>query len=891
MKQYLIPIIAFLLLPAIAFGQNVIQGTISDADTGSPLVGANVLIIGTNQGAAANAEGDYEIDGLEDGTYTLRASMIGYKTIKVTVTLEGGVKEVDFEMHATNTSLEALKVFASRAVARETPVAFSDISAEQISNQLASRDIPMVLNTTPSVYATNQGGGAGDARVNIRGFNQRNVAIMINGVPVNDMENGWVYWSNWDGVGDVATSIQVQRGLSAINLATPSIGGTMNILTDPAAAQRGGMVKQEFGSYGFKKTTVVLNSGLISDKFAFTVAGVKKTGDGFYDGTWTDSYAYYLGASYTINDNNRLDLYAMGAPQRHGQNLYAQNIAAYSHELARELGYSQAALDAFPEAGRTYNENYNGVSSSYSGKQWKFGHAAQRYDGDFINERENFYHKPQVNLNWFSQINDDLFLSTVAYYSGGQGGGTGTLGEIEWDYSGPSRIADWDATIADNRLNVDGDERVESDGILRASRNNQWTIGLISKATWAIKNWTFVGGVDLRTAEIEHFREVYDLLGGDYYIKTDDAFNPNQKIGLGDKVNYYFTNDVNWAGVFLQAEYDVEKFNFYGMAGYSGIKYKHYNHFKKDANGQHLTLESDFITGYQIKGGLLYRASDNIDVYANIGLVSKVPIFDGVINDRAAVINENPTNEKFYSYEVGANFHLLDRKLTIKTNFYYTIWNNRTYTTVTQNANLQDFYINIEGVNALHAGFELETAFQPVHWFRFDGALSIGHWKYTDNVHATIEDAGEPDGTREADLYIKDLRVGAAPQTQIAYGFTVLPIQNLSVQLVGRSYFDYWSDFSPLSRTDQADEGVQGWKVPSYTVLELHAGYTFEDLLSGTEFFVNVFNLTNELYIQDATDNSRFNAFSDNGVNHSADDAEVFLGLPRRFNLGVSVRF
>ena len=78
-----------------------------------------------------------------------------------------------------------------------------------------------MLNVTPSVYSTVQGGGAGDARVNVRGFSQRHTAVMINGVPVNDMENGWVYWSNWDGVGDAATSIQLQRGLSAINLATP----------------------------------------------------------------------------------------------------------------------------------------------------------------------------------------------------------------------------------------------------------------------------------------------------------------------------------------------------------------------------------------------------------------------------------------------------------------------------------------------------------------------------------------------------------------------------------------------------------------------------------------------------------------------------------------------
>ena len=136
--------------------------------------------------------------------------------------------------------------------------------------RLGSQDIPLAMNLVPSVYATNQGGGAGDARINVRGFNQRNVAIMINGIPVNDMENGWVYWSNWDGVADVTSSIQMQKGLSAQNLATPSIGGSMNIITDAAALEKGGSFKQEVGAWGFLKSTLSYNTGLImDDKLSF----------------------------------------------------------------------------------------------------------------------------------------------------------------------------------------------------------------------------------------------------------------------------------------------------------------------------------------------------------------------------------------------------------------------------------------------------------------------------------------------------------------------------------------------------------------------------------------------------------------------------------------------
>ncbi|MDP5067412.1 MAG: Plug domain-containing protein, partial [Schleiferiaceae bacterium] len=111
----------------------------------------------------------------------------------------------------TVVELTELEIVSSRSDKR-APYSVTSLPKKDIVNQLGSRDLPNVLNTSPSVYSTNQGGGAGDSRLNVRGFNQRNTAIMINGVPVNDMENGWVYWSNWDGVGDATSNIQIQRG-------------------------------------------------------------------------------------------------------------------------------------------------------------------------------------------------------------------------------------------------------------------------------------------------------------------------------------------------------------------------------------------------------------------------------------------------------------------------------------------------------------------------------------------------------------------------------------------------------------------------------------------------------------------------------------------------------
>src|SRR5690606_31966572 len=116
-----------------------------------------------------------------------------------------------------------LRSFSDQAIPGETPVSFTELGKEIISAELGSRDIPLVLNTTPSVFASTDGGAAGVARVNVRGFNQRNISILITGVPTNDIENGWLYWSNWDGLGDVTSTIQMQRGLSNVTLPTPSI--------------------------------------------------------------------------------------------------------------------------------------------------------------------------------------------------------------------------------------------------------------------------------------------------------------------------------------------------------------------------------------------------------------------------------------------------------------------------------------------------------------------------------------------------------------------------------------------------------------------------------------------------------------------------------------------
>jgi len=927
--------LVILSLTPILFAQMTVSGTVTDASNGEALAGANVVVDGTNLGAAADANGGYTISNVPDGA-TLTASMIGYTDASATA-----ATTVNFSLTGSAIEMSGLEVLASRA-GEKTPVAYTNVSKADMDVRLGSQDIPMALNTTPSVYATQQGGGAGDARINVRGFNQRNVAVMINGVPQNDMENGWVYWSNWDGVGDATHSIQMQRGLSAVNLATPSIGGTMNIITDPTAASRGGMFKQEVGQGSFLKTSINYNTGLIGGNLALSGTLVRKTGNGIIDKTWTDAWAYYFGASYQMNNANRFEVYAVGAPQRHGQNLYKQNLGAYDSEFAKTVdGYDATAVGADGQFrdegttngvtfGRTFNQNWAPISSDYTGKQYWYMYGereVERHDPNFLNERENFFHKPLVNLNHYLTLNDQMRLSTIVYWSGGSGGGTGTYGKIptmdadgglgdddyKFYYGRGPWVRDWNTLIDYNSGNADtvyvdksplarthGAGNNQSVGILRNSINRQSTIGVISKLNYDLSDALKLQvGLDWRTAGIEHAREVRDLMGGDYYLDfADDNAPDGKKVTLGNIIAYHNETTVDWLGAFAQGSYSSGPINAYGMFGFSQIAYTYQDHFTvADAVIDH----GDPITTTQFKGGAMYDVSDGISVFANFGVVEKPPIMDNVIYFDGTVASD-PANEKFQSIEAGVNYRA--GNMAVKAGYYMTDWINRNLTKAVssgQGSSGDTDVIFLTGVNQNHSGLEVEVDMQVIDMLRLNASVGLGTWKFTEDAAGDYQEdefneEGQVTGqkTTAYTYALKDLFVGDMPQTGMALGATVTPIDGLSVQALFNYYDNNYSDWSPNARevgSDGTADREQVWMAPSYSKLDVHINYVLPVSIAGTKMtaFAHIFNALDDVYVQDAVDHSQYNSYGDKV--HAAHNAEVFLGTPRYYNAGLKVNF
>ena len=174
--------VLFVSVSSLVFAQKTkVQGVVKDALSNDPIVGA-IVIYSEGKAVTTDLDGNYTI-ALDSGSYLLKVSYIGYNPQEKKIVAKG--KSLNYDFALSTTELTEVEVVADIAIQRETPVAFSNVDAKKIQEQLGTQDLPLILNSTPGVYATSQGGGDGDARISIRGFNSQNVLVLLDGIPMN----------------------------------------------------------------------------------------------------------------------------------------------------------------------------------------------------------------------------------------------------------------------------------------------------------------------------------------------------------------------------------------------------------------------------------------------------------------------------------------------------------------------------------------------------------------------------------------------------------------------------------------------------------------------------------------------------------------------------------
>ena len=838
--------LSVLLIPSISFGQTTIKGTIYDAQTKESLFGASVIIKGTNSGTQSSFDGTFKFITNISGSVVVAVSYIGYLPQTFDITLSSGEQDLGMiYLESDAIGMEQLNVIANVAIDRKTPVAVSSVPAEYIERQGGSLEIPELLNSTPGTYATKQGGGFGDSRINIRGFDQKNIAIMVNGIPVNDMENGWVYWSNWAGLGDAMRTMQVQRGLGASKLAINSVGGTINMITKTTDVKKGGSVSASVTDYGNKKMLVSLSTGKTADGWAVTFVGSRTEGPGYVDQTWVDAWSYYVAVSKEWK-NNLLSLTVIGAPQKHGQRSYT-------------VGQS-----TFDKYGNKYNQHWG------------------NYEGSVLMERENYYHKPQIALNDYWNISDRAHLSTSLYASFGNGGGTGTLdnrdvlprfrmqqdtrGQIDWNAWANENATHLDtALLANGQYTANGDlynadgTVAESGGyqtsknILRNSVNNHRWLGLLSTLNYKLnEDFNLLGGIDARTYVGEHYREVRNLLGGDIFIESmSNAVNGvagrSQIRKVGDKIAYDNDGLVSYGGLFGQLEYSKEKLSAFVAVTLSNTWYGKIDRYNYVNEGDQ-KAETQTAFGYNVKAGANYNLDEFNNVFINAGYYSRAPYWDFVFvnNNNNSLIPVNEIlNEKITAFEVG--YGLRTSWISANVGAYYTLWKDKSYTDFFTDGNGDDFTAPVMGLDATHMGVEVDFEIKANSWLSLLGVASLGDWKWTNDVSAQIfDDFGNEIAV--VDIYAKDVPVSNQPQTQLTGGLKLQILPSLYANVNYRYNMRLYQGYDVTALTAPGFEANQ---LDDYGLLDFHTGMNFN--IAGLDAFggLSVFNVFDKVTQQE----------------------------------------
>lgn len=870
---------------------------------GEPIIGATVSVPGTSQATASDIDGRF-ILSVPKGK-DIHVSYIGYQPL----TLKASPDMGEIKMEVESQMLQDVVVTQSIARTRKTPVAISAVDAITIETKLGNQEFPEVLKTTPGVWATKDGGGYGDAKINMRGFKSENVAALINGIPINDMEWGGIYWSNWAGLSDVTASMQTQRGLGASIVSVPSVGGTINITTKSLDVKRGGNVFYGMGNDGLNQIGFSVSTGVNDKGWAVTLLGSRKWGDGYVQGTDFNAYTYFLNISKRINARHQLSLTAFGSPQTH---------------------YKRSSQDGLSIMGWQDVKNYMDGESMYKYNP-TFGYDK---DGQVRSSNKNVYHKPQISLNHIWQINEKSSLSSAVYVSlatgygySGQGRGTyeGTsLSNTSW-YGATNGNLNTLFRRADGTFDyaaiqeMNANSTTGSNMVMAKSGNNHNWYGLVSTYKNELKkNLNLTAGIDMRYYVGFHKNTIVDLYDGEYFMDDSSrkgvsaannaaAADPNwkyQKLGVGDVVYRNYDGHTAQEGLFAQLEYTMldNKLTTVLAGAFSNTTYWRVDHLYYDKQHEKSKTVS-FLAG-TIKGGANYNIDRHNNVYFNGGYITRAPFFSGGAFLQAATsnaTNPNAVNEKVGSIEIGYEYH--SPIFTATLNGYYTKWMDKTTTRSSDMGDGTKYFFNMEGVDARHMGVEVNFTYRPFRWLDVNGMLSIGDWVWDSNTKGYFYNSyGQPiqntkDGALASGVYASDhasatlnqkgRKVGGSAQTTGYLGLNFKPIKGWRVGVDWTFNARNYSDFT-ISSSDYAPNAVinvkSPWEIPWGNQLDLQASYDFEIGGLNATIFGNVYNLCDYNYVMDA--------YTASGVDGTWDNAyRIFYSFGRTYALRLKVKF
>ena len=818
-------LLALGLLTAHGINAQTLSGSVLDAKTGEKLPLANVILQPGNTGVVTNQSGHFTFQGLLRGTYTLHVSYIGYEPYEESIELDDADVHRSIALHQVPMPGPEIEVSAIRAVQRISPVTFSNINLDRLKESYFIQDVPVLLADLPSsVFYSEGGNGIGYNYLRIRGFDQRRLAIMINGVPQNDPEDHNVYWIDFSDLLGSSEEIQVQRGAGSAFYGPPAVGGSINIVTGDFANQKGVRLSSGFGGYLVgpgdpslkrysRRYAAAFGSGLIDNRYTLFGRISKTLSDGYRDHSWMDANAYYFSATrYDEHLTTRLNIY--GGPITDG--LVYEGLPKFAVGNVQE---------------RRKNFNY-----------WEQDGAGYTYTQQRRPQEIEEFSQPHFEVLSEWKPGEHVTFNNVLFYVTGQG-------YFDYDGTGWTNAAYYRLTDAYGFPNATDPENP----LIRANVDNR-QMGWLPRIAVEHENGTLTTGLELRQHRSLHWGKIQWAEGLPLNLDADRRY-------------YEYRGAKDIASVYVQELYHIApRMNLMANLQYVFNRYRLYDE---------KFVGTDFSLGYHFLNpriGINYNFNEHVNLYGNISYTQREPrlknLYDAAESSGGAVpqFAQNNTGaydfasplvkpEKLLNIEIGAG-HLTDVSRVLLNGFIMDFKDE-----IVKSGQIDRFGQPVTG-NAdrtLHLGLELSAQYQLLPNLDVDlnGMLSKSRlmryavWKTDVNTGLPASEA--LDGNRIAGFPEQLANVRLSWHEA---GFTA----SLALKYVGDQYTD----------NEQNDDR----RVDPYTVWNAALGYRTPPFLGmrGADIRLQLNNVLNNLYAQSGEGYSFFvgaerNYFADISLN------------------------
>ena len=561
MKQFL-GLIILVLLWSDLYAQCTIIGQVTD-ENGEPLIGANVAVTKTRQGAATDENGRYQIENVPAGEHTLKISYVGYESIfrKTLIKPKAERLVLHAQLKERFVQVNELIVKATRASNR-TPVTYTNLDKEVIEQNNLGQDVPYLLRWTPSAVVTSDAGtGIGYTGIRIRGTDPTRINVTINGIPLNDTESQGVFWVDLPDFVSSTNDIQIQRGVGTSTNGTGAFGATINLNTSQFYDKAYAKINGTIGSFNTKKANIQFGSGLLNGKFSLDGRLSRITSDGYIDRATADLDSYYLSGAF-IGDKTTLRF-----------NLFS------GHEV-------------------TY-QAWNGVPAAFidDPEQRTFNSAGTEKPGEPHDNEVDDYRQTHYQLLFNNQLTRNWNLNLALHYTKGKG-----FFEL---YQAGEYLIDFNL----EPVKV-GEETIETTDLIE----RRWLDNDFYGTTYALNY-------------LSNDNRMEVTLGGAYSIYKGQHFGEviwAEFFSNGEPGHRYYDNDAEKLdfNIYGKINYEI----LYGLHAYLDLQYRRvdYDFFGFNDDLQQVQQE-DQLNFFNPKVGVLFKANEKIDVYASFGIANREP--------------------------------------------------------------------------------------------------------------------------------------------------------------------------------------------------------------------------------------------------------------------------